>query len=76
MKFEDALHTVSGLIDMYYEEYCNSGEETEDYKDLEKAESTLCLLVKELESKGITNLKDLKEWIKYNLFGLLSIEED
>lgn len=64
MKFEDALHTVSGLIDMYYEEYCDSDVETKDYKDLEKAESTLCLLIKELESKGITNLKDLKDMDK------------
>ena len=61
MKFEDAIHTISGLIDMHYEEYCDSGVETEDYKELEKAESTLYLLVKELKNKGITNLKDLKD---------------
>lgn len=61
MNFEEAINTISGLIDMYYEEYCDSGEETEDYKDLEKAENTLHLLIKELESKGITSLEDVKE---------------
>ena len=70
MKFEDAMHTISGLVDMYYEEYCDSGVETEDYKELEKAESTLYLLVKELESKGITNLKDLKEMDKVKFIGV------
>lgn len=66
MKFEDAMNTMSGLLDMYYEEYCDSGIETEDYKDLERAETTLYLLVKELKNKGITNLKDLKEMNKVN----------
>lgn len=72
MNFEDAMNNMSGLLDMYYEEYCDSGIETEDYKDLEKAESTLCLLVKELKNKGITNLKDLKntEKIKFIIVGL------
>lgn len=64
MNFEEAIHTISGLIDMYYEEYCDSGVKTEDYKDLEKAESTLCLLIKELENKGITNLNDVKEKVE------------
>ena len=70
MKFEDAMHIMSGLLDMYYEEYCDSGVETEDYKELEKAESTLYLLIKELESKGITNLKDLKEMNKVKFIGV------
>jgi hypothetical protein len=61
MNFKEAMDCVSGLLDMYYEEYCSSGIETEDYEALEKAETILCLLVKELESKGITNLKELKE---------------
>ena len=64
MKFEDAMNAMSGLLDMYYEEYCSSGAETEDYKDLEKAEITLCLLIKELKNKGITNFKELKEMNK------------
>ena len=64
MKFEDAMHAMSGLLDMYYEEYCDSGIETEDYEELEKAEMTLYLLIKELKSKGITNLKELKEMNK------------
>ena len=61
MNFEEAINTISGLIDMYYEEYCDSGEETEEYKEIEQAEKTLCLLVKELKNKGITSLKDLKQ---------------
>lgn len=64
MNFEEAIHTISGLIDMYYEEYCGSGEETEEYNEIEKAESTLYSLIQELKSKGITNLKDLKEMNK------------
>ena len=60
MSFEEAINTISGLIDMYYEEYCDSGEETEEYKEIEKAESTLCLLIKELKNKGIISLRDLK----------------
>ena len=56
MNFEEAIHTISGVIDMYYEEFYNS----EEYEEIEKAESTLYLLVKELKNKGITNLKDLK----------------
>ena len=66
MKFEAAMNAMSGLLDMYYEEYCDSGIETEDYKELEKAEMTLYLLIKELKSKGITNLKELKEMNKVN----------
>lgn len=66
MKFEDAMHAISGLLDMYYDTYCDSGVETEDYEGLEKAEMTLYLLVKELKSKGITNLKELKEMNKVN----------
>ena len=66
MKFEDAMNCMSGLLDMYYEQYCDSGVETEDYEELEKAEMTLYLLVKELKSKGITNLKELKEMNKVN----------
>ena len=46
MKLKDAINTMSGLLDMYYDTYCDSGEETEDYKDLEKAENTLLLLIK------------------------------
>ena len=61
MNFEEAIHTISGLIDMYYEEYCDSGEETEEYKEIEKAESTLCLLIKELKNRDIVSLKDLKQ---------------
>ena len=64
MNFKDAIHTISDLLDMYYEEYYDSGVETEKYEELEKAEMTLYLLIKELESKGITNLKDLKEMNK------------
>lgn len=64
MKFEEAMHIISDLLDMYYEEYCDSGVETEEYKDFEKAESALWILVKELKSKGITNLKDLKDMEK------------
>lgn len=64
MKFEDAMNAMSGLLDMYYEECCDFGVETEEYEELEKAEMTLYLLVKELKSKGITNLKDLKEMNK------------
>lgn len=60
MSFEEAINTISGLIDMYYEEYCDSGEETEEYKEIEKAESALYLLVKELKNKGIISLRDLK----------------
>lgn len=59
MNFEKAIHTISGLIDMYYEEYCGSGEETEEYKEIEKAENTLFLLIKELKNRDIVNLKDL-----------------
>ena len=59
MKFEDALHRMSGLLDMYYEEYCDSDVETEDYKELEKAEMVLCLLIKKLKDKGVENLADL-----------------
>lgn len=70
MNFEEAIHTISGLIDMYYEEYCDSGEETEEYKEIEKAESALCLLVKELKNKGITNLKDLKNTEKVNFIAV------
>lgn len=66
MKFEDAMHTISGAIDTYYEEFCDSDEETEEYKEIEKAESTLYLLIKELKNKGITNLKDLKNTEKVN----------
>ena len=66
MKFEDAMHTISGAIDTYYEEFCNSDEETKEYKEIEKAESTLYLLIKELKNKGITNLKDLKNTEKVN----------
>ena len=61
MNFEEAIHNISGLIDMYYEEYCDSGEETEEYKEIEKAESTRCLLIKELKNKGIISLRDLKQ---------------
>ena len=61
MNFEEAIHTISGLIDMYYEEYCDSGEETEEYKEIETAESTLCLLIKELKNRDIVSLKDLKQ---------------
>lgn len=61
MNFEEAIHTISGLIDMYYEECYYSGTETEEYKEIEKAESTLYLLIKELKNKGITNLEDLKQ---------------
>lgn len=72
MNFEEAIHTISGAIDTYYEEFCGSDEETEEYKEIEKAESTLYLLVKELKNKGITNLKDLKqtEKIKFITVGL------
>ena len=51
MNFEEAINTISGAIDMYYEEFCDSGEESEKYKEIEKAESTLCLLVNELKIK-------------------------
>lgn len=64
MTFEDAVYIISGLLDMYYEEYCGFGEETESYEELEKAESMLYLLVKELKNKGISNLKELKEMNK------------
>lgn len=70
MKFEDAMHTMSGLLDMYYEEFCDSGVETEEYKELEKAESTLYLLIKELKNKGVINLKDLKEMDKVKFIGV------
>ena len=66
MKFEDAMNTMSGLVDMYYEEFCNSDEGIEEYKEIAKAESTLHLLIKELKNKGITNLKDLKNTEKAN----------
>ena len=46
MKFEDAINVMSGLLDMYYEEFYKSDIETEGYKELEKAEMTLYLLVK------------------------------
>lgn len=59
MNFEEAIHTISGLVDMYYEEYCDSNEETEEYKEIEKAESVLYLLVKELKNKGVEKLEDL-----------------
>lgn len=61
MNFEEAIHTISGFIDMYYEEYCDSGKETEEYKEIEKAESTFCLLIKELKNRDIVSLKDLKQ---------------
>ena len=61
MNFEEAIHTVSSAIDTYYEEFCDTDEETEEYKRIEKAENVLYLLVKELKNKGITNLKDLKQ---------------
>ena len=70
MKFEDAMHIMSGLLDMYYEEYCDSGIETEEYKELEKAEAMLYLLIKELKNKGIINLKDLKEMDKVKFIGV------
>lgn len=66
MNFEEAIHTISGVIDTYYEEFCNSGEETEEYKEIEKAENTLYLLIKELKNKGILNLKDLNNTEKVN----------
>ena len=59
MKLEDALHTMSGLLDMYYEESCVSNEETEEYKELEKAETVLYLLIKKLKDKGVEKLEDL-----------------
>ena len=55
MKFEDALHTMSGLLDMCYD----SGIKPEDYNELEKAEATLYLLVKKLKDKGVEKLEDL-----------------
>ena len=61
MNFEEAIHIISNLIDIYYEEYCNSSEETEEYKEIEKAESTLYLLIKELKNRDIISLKDLKQ---------------
>ena len=61
MSFEEAIHIVSSAIDIYYEEFCDSDEETEEYKRIEKAESILYLLIEELKNKGITNLKDLKK---------------
>lgn len=61
MNFEEAIHTISSAIDTYYEEFCDSDEETEEYKRIEKAESMLYLLIEELKNKGITNLKDLKK---------------
>ncbi len=66
MNFEEAIHTISGAIDAYYEAFCNSDEEIEEYKEIAKAESTLHLLIKELKNKGITNLKDLKNTEKAN----------
>lgn len=66
MNFEDAIHTISGAIDAYYEEFCDSDEETEEYKEIENAETTLYLLIKELKNKGIANLKDLKNTEKVN----------
>ena len=59
MKFEDAIHTISGLVDMYYEEHCVNNGETEEYKELEKAESVLYLLIKILKYKGVEKLEDL-----------------
>jgi hypothetical protein len=66
MNFEEAIHTISGVVDMYYEEFCNSDEGIEEYKEIAKAESALYLLIKELKNKGITNLKDLKNTEKVN----------
>ena len=51
MNFEEAIHTVSSAIDTYYEEFCDTDEETEEYKRIEKAENVLYLLVKELKIK-------------------------
>lgn len=55
MKFEDAIHTMSGLLDMYYDSDINE----EDYKELEKAEVMLYLLIKKLKDKGVERLEDL-----------------
>lgn len=66
MNFEEAIHTISGAIDTYYEEFCDSNE----YKEIEKAESTLYLLIKELANKGITNLKDLKNTEKVKFIAI------
>lgn len=61
MKFENAMNYMSGLIDYYYEEHCGSGQETEDYKKLEKAETTLELLINHLKNIGVFTLKDAKQ---------------
>ena len=63
MTFEEAMNIISGVIDYYYNEFydCRDTEEEEEaFKELEEAESAMCLLVRALKEKGITNLKDVK----------------
>ena len=64
MTFEEAMNIISEVIDYYYNEFYDcrdTEEEEEEFKQLEKAESAMYLLVKTLKEKGITNLKEAKE---------------
>ena len=60
MKFSKAIELINECLDYYYEEHCSNGEETNDYKELEQAETTLELLKNYLSNIGIFDLKDLK----------------
>lgn len=60
MTLKEAINIINGSIDYYYEEHCSNGNETEEYKELEKAETILTLLVKRLEEVEVNYLKDLR----------------
>lgn len=56
MKIEDAVNIFSGLIDEFYAT-CDDPENSEEYKEMNRAEMTLLILAQKLKAIGITKLE-------------------